>query len=229
MKYNQNNILRNLTFGFEIEGAFHYNLINRIRKRGADFTTDGSVDNVEDLIGRNEEGEFCEDYQEARCGVYRSLAKCLEDLRLFNQQYYRWNKTCGLHLHIGFKQKMLRLLLTDYHFLRKLLIFLKNDTCFCVAERINNGEYCYDYPRNMLKFFEHWRRGFEGGEYKYRAIRNHPFRTFEIRAFAPCHHREANIQKVVGHILREATKIKTTKSRNIEMVGDNFVKSSFLY
>lgn len=260
MKCKQNGVYMDLSFGFEIEGAFNTRLANNI---DGEWKDDGSVDSMhtdfpqlqtecendhtcEDCNGDgyiyndcdcepelncNTEHEHqtpdcyilacqndldyhrvdcsycdgrgvcgCEDESPARefaSEIYPVARDLVKDLELFDSKHYKWNWSCGLHLHIGVRdyrdQQKLRAIMCDYDLQRDLYELATTKMCNHQRERLlNHDYYCkfWDKRRALIS-------SYTSGSDKYRFMNFHPQGTLEFRFLVPCFHKAQNVKKLL--------------------------------
>ncbi len=195
-------ITKGFTFGFEIEGAFHKDLINKVPSGGI-FKEDGSV-RVNDSHNPIETSERAEATRggdlatEYASPVFKNIEDLITCLRLFKRAegLYYGNSTCGVHLHIGLGKgnRVLHNKFGTKEIMEQLQARFLPLVCDCVKARVAENHWC-----NMHKDFVEG-RATNGG--KYFAVNLHNSGTIELRLFAPCSHLIANIQKVLTEFFR---------------------------
>ncbi len=195
-------VTKGFTFGFEIEGAFHKDLINKVPSGGI-FKQDGSVrvndshnpiepsDRAETIRG----GDLATEYASP---IFKTIEELIATLRLFKRAegLYYGNSTCGVHLHIGLGKgnRVLHNKFATKEIMEQLQARFLPLVCDCVKARVNENQWC-----NLHKDFIEGRAAFGG---KYFAVNLHSSGTIELRLFAPCQHLIANIQKVLTEFFR---------------------------
>ncbi len=196
---------KGFTFGFEIEGFFHKRIVKQLAKGGL-FKQDGSVrsdgltidreDLAECTEGREGRADYATEYNSP---VFKSIDELVEQLKLFspklNPGNYQSNNSCGVHLHIGYKQKNV---LANKFRTKEMIEQLQKQflplVCDCVKKRIEARQWC-----NLHDFFRNNR---VDGYAKYHAVNFHSSGTIELRLFGPCNHLIGNIQKVLTEFFR---------------------------
>jgi hypothetical protein len=188
------------TFGFEVEGAFHRYLLDNL-KSGGKFKPDGSV-NINDGLNTIDGDDRVrvggnDDYYatEYASPVFRNLDTAIEQLSLFTKPYYYSNKTCGIHFHIGYKE---RFAIFNKFMDKPICEQLQNQfmplVCKCVQERVEANHWC-----NLHNTFNGGFANFD----KYRAVHFHSgYNTIELRLFAPCKHLMNNLRVVLTEFFR---------------------------
>jgi len=190
------------TFGFEVEGAFHQHLLDDL-KSGGRFKQDGSVsiDDGDNPIENDDrvlvDGQSLYGYlaTEYASPVFRNLDTAVEQLKLFTEPYYYGNKSCGVHFHIGYKQKFAIFnKFRDKPICEQLQNQFLPLICKCARERIEANHWC--------NLHENFINGFAGFD-KYRAVHFHNgYGTIELRLFAPCKHLINNLRVVLTEFFR---------------------------
>lgn len=217
-----NNILNQLSFGFEIEGVFKQGLGKALGD--GRFVSDGSVrlETVPweaEIIPRYSSCEacihdsnrivsYCEEHHaiyrregqvstEYASNIFKDFPICLEALKKFNKKNHLWNSTCGLHFHVGIKDKpwqLLRAAATNLKFLQYVTGEAKG-WCECQKRRLNGSRHFFQDYSNAIELLAASR----GNIQKYRIVNFHPiYHTLEFRFLSPCEHKVANIVKLLG-------------------------------
>jgi hypothetical protein len=190
------------TFGFEVEGAFNYNLEDLLVS-GGHFKQDGSV-SVND--GKNpiddDARQTCDNdssylASEYASPIFKNLDTAIEQLALFTTPNYYGNKSCGIHFHIGYKVKnALFNKFMDEPILNQLQKQFLPLVCNCIKERIS-GE-----GHHWCNLHEDFYKGFATTD-KYKAVHFHTsYNTIELRLFAPCKHLMNNLRAVLTEFYR---------------------------
>lgn len=194
---------KGFTFGFEIEGAFHKRLMDTLEdslESGGEFKQDGSVSFHNIPLDREDMAFFKVDSRQYHASEYASpifdnIDELIEELKLFGEGNYYSNKSCGIHLHIGFNQ---RHVLANKFRTQAILEQLQKQflplVCKCVKQRIDEGSWC--------KLHTYFKDGRAETNDKYKAVNFHHQGTIELRLFAPCKHLISNIQKVLTEFFR---------------------------
>jgi hypothetical protein len=214
--------LKNLTFGFEIEGVFKEGM-NSPSLDGR-FVSDRSVgvsptficENIPEQIDCSDceyndddevisycpahhaiyhrEGEIATEFESK---VYSDLDECLEDLGKFTKETHNWNQSCGLHFHVSNENpKKLFAIASNFDFLQNLFMDA-HQWCACQKSRLQNERACQNYYRPYDSKEELRRSTFLNKE-KYRMCRFHQeYQTLEFRFLAPCEHKVENVQKLL--------------------------------
>jgi len=211
-------LLEKFTWGFEIEGLFHNDLVSKLRKLEdkksyikLEIKDDGSVDiDLPDSLDKTEWG-IEENDKEVAIGIFKDFKEMLKVLKMFkNEDNYLENSSCGLHIHLGVKDELLRAKIGDYSFIKKLEKWVKENLCGRTQKRLNNT-YCQHYG-NFVNTYREWRK-----ESKYRFLSNHPQGTFEFRFFAPCKHKIKNVKKFFEFFFNELSNRLCFKSKIFTM------------
>lgn len=152
--------------------------------------------------------------QEYASKVNKDFDSILEELGKFVSNKHAWNKTCGLHFHIGIKPgckpsyKKLWNATADYDFLMNLY---KQSIGWCECQRnrmLFNDNHYYAFwknPYDLAATFNHQYplRDFNRGSTseKFRFLRFHTdYNTLEFRFLAPCDHKVENIKKLISYL-----------------------------
>jgi len=172
-----------LTLGFEVEGFFTENARFQLEAMGFEETDDPSIHwDMED-----DEVYYKAEY---RSPIYYGLARLNNDLqvihRLFAREDIVTNDSCGLHIHLGAPENILRLFI-DREYPEYLAEHFRQYHWF--AERVN-GNYNGDSWCALDYEEQYWRMRFGIDDnftrYKivnYRALNSHG--TIECRLFPP--------------------------------------------
>lgn len=194
-------ILKKLTFGFEIEGTFHNDLINYLKDNELGrFSSDGSVNSADDCSF--DDFNLDSDYEEFKSFPV-NYDKAMDLLAKFTADNYYYNNSCGLHLHIKFNGEYLRnshALFNNYKFIKKLQTCFSdfNKTlCQCQRERMtaDRSYYCKNY-KNKHDLYTY---GYKDNN-KYQFMRFHPQGTLEFRFLMPCEHKVKNTATLINMI-----------------------------
>ncbi len=225
---------KNFTFGFEIEGFFEQSLQPKVKGEFKEdgsvhidqpFKKPVILDDI-NCEGCNGRGYYDgdEDNECGDCGgcgtinmvnesaseyaspVFASLKKLIAELELFDEERHAWGSGCGLHLHIGLKDKRQAQkdkfwsVAANFEFMDKLYELLSTKACLCQAKRLRSRDTSY-YQRfgsqNEIK-----QNLGDRGSSKYRMVRLHPeYKTLEFRLLCPCQHKINNVKTVVSILL----------------------------
>ena len=213
-----------MTYGFEIEGLFLADLKDKLSNKWA-YKLDGSVsigtnerikfaeknnihcnpssDNFirelnENFLRNNNLSNFY-NYTELNSPVYNNLPKLLKALSSFEfDKNWLANNSCGIHIHIGFKNDNLKKLdISDFGIISSLQDYASENLCACVKERIKNNRFCMPYQKNFKDAY----LSFKQGE-KYSFMGNHSSGTFEFRFFSACKHKDENAKLFFNYLNR---------------------------
>lgn len=198
-------------FGFEIEGIFDSDSVNKFRTCGK-IKGDGSVHGCDNLSGGNHNCKWCNNHAYQACeyntGVIpytKAGAKEANDiLKLFNTEYeagnFHFNKSTGFHIHLSFNPKVPKEILSiQYHDFMVKRITIKYMSLLEKNNRIGNT-YCKEYKGSRKDICrEIWR-----GSERYRNINFQPalqrHGTIEFRWFPTCEPR------IMADILKDILK-----------------------
>ncbi len=215
------NIQDRLTFGFEIEGHFR----DTLGKLVGEFKTDGSVgginENFKSYVTANdscpecngsgryddEDCEYCSGTgssnerrilaEEYASRIFQNLEDCLEELAVFNDQSHDWNETCGLHLHVGLKDRKisdrqkLANVVANFEFINELQTRAKT-FCSCQKTRLNARSSYYTAYKDTKGVRDNFLRN------KYQFVHYHlDYGTLEFRFLSPCEHKVENVRQTV--------------------------------
>ncbi len=179
-----------LTYGFELEGAFHEELAHE----SGSYKFDGSVHNLSPNIPRhNENGNV---YSEFESAVYKDPEKLLAAIEKFkDSDNFYWNDTCGLHLNVGTENrdewKVLLGLVCDYKFLQSI----RKEAvtwCDCMAHRLAKDNHFYQFQKSRSDLVRE-----ANSSEKYRFCRFHEEKRLEFRFLVPCRHKVKNVKRVL--------------------------------
>ncbi|MAG45107.1 hypothetical protein CL633_04455 [bacterium] len=173
------------TYGFELEGSFHENILDRLGIENP--KEDGSVNIDHNYDWRGEEIDL---------GIFQTFNAMMEKLKMFTSDVYRSNQTCGLHVHIKPKKHKLTNFILDFTLIQKLQKYAESELCLCVQDRLQNNTYCRKY-QDIINTHKEIKR-YE----KYRFFRNHPIETLEFRFFSACSHKIDNVNKFLGFLVK---------------------------
>ncbi len=158
---------------------------------------------------RNGDSQYAQEYASK---VIKTMEELLAEVSKFDKQTHIWNKTCGLHLHIGNKPrckpgyKKLWNATGNLDFLRKL----SDEACtWCECQRtrlICNDDLYFQFWKNPYDFISTFNqkyplRAFSHSDpcSKFRFLRFHDtLHTLEFRFLAPCEHKVQNIKKLLS-------------------------------
>jgi hypothetical protein len=210
------NVLKNFTFGFEIEGFFERDFLENLVENEAkknrvkvNYKKDYSV-HWED---EEELEENYSDYTELAIGIFMSFQSMIDFLSLFNRENgYIYNRTCGLHIHLKPKRDTdLRRRIGDWQLIRDLQEFAKDNLCEHIYPRVidGGGRWCRTYG-GIETAWRRWRQ-----QEKYSFLRNHPIGTVEFRFFSPCEHK---IENAINFFDFLENKLKETKRRKNKLI-----------
>ena len=163
--------------------------------------------------------------QEYASDKFSSIETLLKELAIFKsggtdlfagcpKPNHIWNRTCGLHLHIGKKPtnklsyKQLWNAVANIEFLRALHAQASN-WCECQRKRLlrDNDHYytMFKNPIDLIETYQHqyplrnWGDG-QPSE-KFRFLRFHDeYKTLEFRFLSPCKHKVENVEKLISFL-----------------------------
>lgn len=218
-------ILNELTFGFEIEGMFKEG-INKFVP--GIFVSDGSVRSLvptfeAQLIPRSypcvdcirNEDQTIHTYCSIHHAVYRreggisteynspifaDFKKLLEVLKKFDNKNHIWNRTCGLHLHVGIKSGNCTKLYNSMSNMNLLDKIEKEAITWCPCQegRLVERTAYYDKYPNSNDLISCTKGNYDR---KYRLMRFHrEHHTLEFRFLCPCEHKVQNVIKLMNII-----------------------------
>ena len=217
--------LKNLTFGFEIEGMFAKKLIRNFdRNNRGRFKEDGSVnlrcDEVDDFVDKYDlmADDLQFSYQEFESKIFKDYEEMLKVMNKFTPPNFLYNSSCGLHLHIGntkLKNHIWQGLFNNWKLITELQNWAKDKLCDCQTRRLANGNsYCRLYPtkKKLINDFNHLE--------KYNFMAFHPLGTLEFRFFSPCEHKVENVKKLTEKILNYIIETKPIIKKNSKLEID---------
>ena len=188
-----------MTYGFEIEGNFQKDLSLVLGNKWK-YKTDGSVsipsiyrskvfkDPYNNVLIKNNYT-----ISELNSPVFKNFKKMAKALAIFKKDK-NWiaNSSCGIHIHIGFKNdKNKKQDLADFNVIKDLQDYAVKELCDCVQDRIKNNHFCQPYN---IKNFNYDYSDFKSNK-KYSFMGNHSLGTFEFRFFSACDHKDDNAKK----------------------------------
>ena len=219
METKKNKIkIKKMTFGFEIEGIFIKELKNTLGS-GWVYKTDGSVNikssepiklfefnkisPINVFMSYNAVNNFITDSSgdlktEINSPVFKNLKVLLKNLAVFkfNKNYFS-NKSCGIHIHIGFNDdKLKKLDLSDFAVIKDLQDYAVNNLCPHIKDRIVSNHFCKPYNTDK---FNYSYNDFKNRE-KYSFMGNHSSGTFEFRFFSACEHKDENAELFFNYL-----------------------------
>jgi hypothetical protein len=165
--------------------------------------------------GNNENRGLAQEYASDKFNTIEAL---LKELTMFKsgstKPNHIWNKTCGLHLHIGKKPtnklsyKQVWNATANMDFLRALYDQASN-WCACQRKRLlrDNDHYyqMFKNPIDLIETYQHQYplRSWGGNEpnEKFRFLRFHEnYKTLEFRFLSPCEHKVDNVEKLISFL-----------------------------
>ena len=113
------------------------------------------------------------------------------------EKNYLNNQRCGLHLHIGSKDRKISRTIQDlicnYDFIQKMQKASDN-FCKCQIDRFNfDDSYYYKKYYSKKDLLDGY---FDGEKYKFVRFYYH-YNTCEFRFLSPCKHKIANVKKTI--------------------------------
>lgn len=156
--------------------------------------------------------------QEYASKKFTKIEDMLKELAMFKSEKRKpthiWNRTCGLHLHIGKKPtnkisyKQIWNATANMDFLRTLYEQAGN-WCTCQRKRLFRDDDHYyamfKNPIDLIETYQHqyplrtWRN--EGPNEKFRFLRFHEdFKTLEFRFLSPCEHKVGNVERLISSL-----------------------------
>ena len=195
-----------MTYGFEIEGNFLAELKQKLGDKYC-YKTDGSVsvsDNERKILKRNYVfADFIVDSNsnyksEITSPVFKNKTQLLKALKRF-EYMKNWiaNTTCGIHIHIGFKNDELKKLdIADTMTINRLQQYAKNNLCEHIKTRLNCNTFCRPYDTSNFNnvFYDYKNKT------KYKFMKNHESGTYEFRFFSACEHKDKNTKDFFNYL-----------------------------
>lgn len=145
-------------------------------------------------------------------GLCNELVKFISGAKEPKDNTHIWNKTCGLHLHVGIRPnhrpgyKKLWSAAANLEFLRELS---DESQTWCECQRtrlIVNDDLYYQFWRNPYDLISTFNKKYplrafnhQDPSEKFRFMRFHrDFKTLEFRFLSPCKHKVENVKKLVS-------------------------------